>query len=136
MNRTACKDQKTWGATIVAAGLAVCMAGAVVLMVLSGGLGGVLSRSDAEPITARITLDNRCALRGDALVVRDLETGQAAPFLRGVARLQTAYGNRVRLEIAPRYPDVELESPVLRARADMVLRAECRGRWLEDLFAR
>lgn len=92
--------------------------------------------SPGQAITAQITLDNRCGLRDDTLVVRDLETRRYAPFLRGTARLQTHSGNRVRLEIAPRYADVELESIIRRARAEMVLTADCHGRWVEDLFAR
>ena len=87
-----------------------------------------------KDITATVYLDNRCELRDSTLVVRDMATGAYASFSRGVAILDTTERNRLRLELAPRYQDVEFLSVAYPARRSMTLIADCSPNPLIDLF--
>lgn len=85
-------------------------------------------------ITATVYLDNRCELRDSTLIVRDTATGAYAGFSRGVATLDTKERNRLRLELAPRYNDIEFLSVAYPARRSMTLIADCSPHPLIDLF--
>jgi len=51
--------------------------------------------SSGKPITAEITLDNRCKVKSDYFVVRDLDTGAYAKFFRDKALLDTKSGSPI-----------------------------------------
>jgi hypothetical protein len=115
-------------------GLAV-LAGlvALILYVYRFEVGDLLAFHRRD-ITATVYLDNRCELRDSTLIVRDMATGAYAGFSRGVATLDTKERNRLRLELAPRYQDVEFLSVAYPARRSMTLIADCSPNPLIDLF--
>lgn len=98
-----------------------------------GGLVGITH----DPIRARVTLRNHCNVTDRAFVVRDLKTGDYASFRGGVATLRTVERNRLRIEISPRFSDVNLTAQSAPARREMTLTAKCTSKnWDKGYFAK
>ncbi|MCG7495222.1 hypothetical protein [Thalassobius sp. Cn5-15] len=78
-----------------------------------------------DVIVAEITLDNRCDFRDYVFVVRDLNTGKYATFHGGRAKLRTVERNRVAVEFAPKYRDVDYHSVARPVRKNMTMITNC-----------
>lgn len=103
---------------------------------LRDDISGVLGIK-RDPIRARITLRNHCNVTDRAFVVRDLKTGHYASFRGGVATLRTVERNRLRIEISPRFADVNLTAQSVPARERMTMTAKCTSKnWDKGYFAK
>ena len=94
--------------------------------------------SSGKPITAEITLDNRCKVKSDYFVVRDLDTGAYAKFFREKATLETKSGSPIQLQLSPSVKHVFYEGVAVSARKKMKIKADCKTRSLGgvDTFSR
>lgn len=86
--------------------------------------------SSGKPITAEITLDNRCKVKSDYFVVRDLDTGAYAKFFRDKALLDTKSGSPIQLQLSPSVKHVFYEGVAVSARKKMKIKADCATRSL------
>lgn len=86
---------------------------------------GDFLHQERKVIVADIKLDNRCELRDHVFIARDLTTGKYASFSGGRAKLRTRERNRVTVEFAPQYRDVEFFSRTVPVSKDMVMVAKC-----------
>jgi len=86
--------------------------------------------SKGKPITAEITLDNRCKVKTDYFVVRDLDTGAYAKFFRDKATLETKSGSPIQLQLSPSVKHVFYEGVAVSARKIMTIKADCSTRSL------
>ncbi|CUH83316.1 hypothetical protein [Thalassovita mediterranea] len=86
---------------------------------------GDLMWPSRDVIVAEITLDNRCDFRDYVFVVRDLNSGKYASFAGGRAKLRTRERNRVTVEFAPQYRDVQFRSSEVPVQREMTLVAAC-----------
>ena len=84
--------------------------------------------SSGKPITAEITLDNRCKVKSDYFVVRDLDTGAYAKFFRDKASLDTKSGSPIQLQLSPSIKHVFYEGVAVSARKTMKIKADCTTR--------
>lgn len=82
-------------------------------------------RSSRDVIVADITLDNRCDFRDYVFIVRDLNSGKYASFAGGRTKLRTRERNRVTIQFAPKYRDVEYSSSVVPVKPVMTMVARC-----------
>lgn len=88
-------------------------------------LGGPAERAEAALFEAEIRLRNTCEIGDDYFIARVVGTGRTARFRSGVATLTLAPGDRVRLEIAPGFPEVTYSGYDEPAKARMELVADC-----------
>ena len=86
--------------------------------------------SSGKPITAEITLDNRCKVKSDYFVVRDLHIGAYAKFFRDKALLDTKSGSPIQLQLSPSVKHVFYEGVAVSARKTMKIKADCTTRSL------
>lgn len=100
-------------------------------LIVAGGIGVYLftlhTNSDAPSGTfeARITLRNTCDIGDDYFVVRAVPSGQIARFRSGEAVMRLTSTDRLRLEIAPGFPEVAYTGYDERARPQVELVADC-----------
>lgn len=119
---------------VIGLGAAVIIAGSGYAM--RDQFAGLMGESGA-PIEARVTLKNNCDVSDQAFILRDTKTDHYATFRGGVARLRTVEHNRLRVEIAPRYKDVDMTSHSAPAAKTMTMTAKCSGSgWNTDIFTR
>ena len=81
--------------------------------------------SSGKPITSEITLDNRCKVKSNYFVVRDLDTGAYAKFFRDKATLETKSGSPIQLQLSPSVKHVFYEGVAVSARKTMKIKADC-----------
>ena len=81
-------------------------------------------------MTAEITLDNRCKVKSDYFVVRDLDTGAYAKFFREKATLETKSGSPIQLQLSPSVKHVFYQGVAVSARKKMKIKADCTTRSL------
>ena len=74
---------------------------------------------------ARVTLRNTCDVGDDYFVVRVIGTGQISRFRNRETVLRVMKGDRLRLEIAPGFPEVKYSGYDEPARAKVELVADC-----------
>lgn len=86
---------------------------------------GDMMAGERDIIVAHIKLDNQCEIDDHVFIARDLTTGKYASFAGGRAKLRTRERNRVTVEFAPRFTEVEYYSPVVPVKADMVMTTQC-----------
>lgn len=106
---------------------------ASILAALLLGAGGALylwlpaatTGSASDSFEARITLRNTCDIGDDYFVVRAIPSGQIARFRSGVAVMRVTAETRLRLEIAPGFPEVTYTGYDERARPSVELVADC-----------
>ena len=91
--------------------------------------------SSGKPITSEITLDNRCKVKSDYFVVRDLDTGAYAKFFRDKATLETKSGSPIQLQLSPSVKHVFYEGAAVSARKKMKIIADCTTRSLGRAFS-
>ena len=89
--------------------------------------------STGKPITAEITLDNRCKVKSDYFVVRDLDSGEYAKFIRNKATLETKSGSPIQLQLSPSVKHVFYEGVAVSARKTMNIKADCTTRSLDGV---
>ena len=88
--------------------------------------------SSGKPITAEITLDNRCKVKSEYFIVRDLDTGAYAKFFREKAKLDTNSGAPIQLQLSPSFKEVYFEGVAVSARKKMKIKADCQVVSLDD----
>lgn len=98
---------------------------------------GILDQlfSSSKAITAEITLINNCSVKSDYFVVRDLNSGAYAKFVRDKATIETKSGSPIQLQLSPSVKDVYYEGVAISARKKMKITADCSTRSLDSVNA-
>lgn len=77
------------------------------------------------PITATVTLVNRCPLSDTAFVLRHVPSNRSAAFSNGVARMNVDAGDLMEIQLSGRFPDVRFNGLQQPAERSMRMIADC-----------
>lgn len=77
------------------------------------------------PITARIELENTCALPDSDFALLNRTSGRYAKFTSGTATVTAPYNTKFKLVLAPKYDDVEFDGTDFFLRGDRTVTADC-----------
>mgnify|MGYP001445358086 CR=1 FL=1 len=110
--------------------------GFIIILSLSAFLGGVVSYSQYDkirfvidppkaPITAEIELKNSCDVPEKLFFLVDLSSGRTVPFRNGRARISTVEGNKLQIQLDPKYEQVEFIGKEHVATESMEMKIDC-----------
>jgi hypothetical protein len=99
---------------------------AVTVLVL-GGLGIFLWIENAKPQAMRVQvlLDNRCETIDDAFMAVAEPDGTKAPFVKGVAYLNTTNKAKIVVRVSDKYPGFQFESGRTDAAPRVTIQVNC-----------